>query len=265
MNPINLKVASIPLDIVWCNPEANLRKVEETVETLPDDTDIIVLPELFSTGFISDPEVIVEFSETTGGETLTRLRKLAKKKNAAVSGSMLVRDHSHCYNRAFFIEPSGDEMFYDKRHLFSVSPESKVLTPGKERCPIIRFRGWNISMVICYDIRFPVWCRNVGFLYEVLLVPANWPLARDYAWKHLLIGRSIENQAYIVGCNRSGDDDYGTYDNLSYIFDPMGKAVHQTDVSTGVLTASLDHEYLESVRRRLPVGNDAENFCISDL
>lgn len=265
MQPTNLNVAAIPFDIAWCNRDENLTSVEKIISRLNSDTDVIVLPELFATGFVYDPDTLHEIAETSTGVIMTTVRQWAKKYNAAIAGSFLCRVGSSIYNRAFFIEPGGDEVVYDKRHLFCISPESRLLSPGNERCPVIRFRGWNIAMVICYDIRFPVWCRNVGSLYDVLLVPANWPEARSYAWKHLLIARAIENQAYIVGANRAGTDPYGNYDNLSFIFDPTGLPVGDTDNKCGYVTASFSHDKLTELRRRLPVGNDAENFNICDL
>ncbi len=260
----NLKIAAIPFDIAWCQRDENLATVEKLIATLPSDTDVIVLPELFSTGFADDAEIIHEIAEPSSGVTMTSVRSWANRYNAAIAGSYLCRVGTSVYNRAFFVEPSGDEVVYDKRHLFCISPESKILAPGRERCPIIRYRGWNIAMVICYDIRFPVWCRNVGSLYEVLLVPANWPQARAYAWEHLLIARAIENQSYVVGANRAGTDTFGVYDNLSYIFDPMGRPIGHA-AENNIITAICDHDKLTELRRRMPVGNDAEDFDIADL
>ncbi len=265
MNSSDLTVTVLPFEIAWSDRDYNLRKVEEMLGKIPDGTDIFVLPELFSTGFISDHETVAEMAETTSETTIETVRSWARQRNAAFAGSFLCRVGSRFYNRAFFIEPGGDEVYYDKRHLFSISPENKLLQAGRERCPVIRFRGWNVSLAVCYDIRFPVWCRNVGMLYEVMLVPANWPEARAYAWKHLLIGRSIENEAYYVGANRGGSDDYGRYDNLSFIFDPAGRPVGTSVGETCAITATLDRKLLEEMRRKLPVGADAENFDICDL
>lgn len=266
MSHSTLKIAIIPLDIKQADPQANICEIERLVsQPVLGGTDVIVLPELFSTGFISEPETIMKYAETTEGYTLGAIKKLASETGAAFAGSFICKVDNRFYNRAFFIEPDGNAAYYDKRHLFSISPESRVLAPGRARCPIVRFRGWTFSMVICYDIRFPVWCRNVGQLYEVLLVPANWPNARAYAWEHLLIGRAIENQCYIAGANRSGDDDYGNYDNLSFIIGPSGKPCGETDPATGIITAVLDRNFIEEMRRRLPVDRDAENFNICDL
>ena len=266
MTYTHLKTAILPLYIKQTDPQANINEIERLV-SLPvlKDTDVIVLPELFSTGFIAEPETILKYAEPTDGPTLNAIRRLSSQTGAAFAGSFICNAGNRFYNRAFFIEPDGKAAYYDKRHLFSVSPESRVLAPGRERSPIVRYKGWTFSMVICYDIRFPVWCRNVGQLYEVLLVPANWPNSRAYAWEHLLIGRAIENQCYIAGANRSGNDDYGNYDNLSFLIDPSGKPCGITDMSTGIITAEFDRDYLEEVRRRLPVDRDAENFNISDL
>lgn len=265
MSVSDIRIASIPLDIALCERDTNLDSVEKTLEKLPAGIDVAVLPELFSTGYTADYDTLHEIAETTGGITLTRVRRWARKFNMAIAGSFLCRTDDMITNRAFFIEPGGEEVFYDKRHLFCISSESRMLTGGRERCPIIRFRGWNFAMIVCYDLRFPVWSRNVGGLYEVLLVPANWPASRGYAWEHLLIARAIENQAYVIGANRSGSDEFGNYDNLSFCFDPMGKPVDGTIHESGCLIATLDHERLLELRRKLPVGNDAENFNIADL
>lgn len=265
MSASDIRIAAVPLDIALCERDSNLDAVEHILSQLPSGIDVAVLPELFSTGYTADYDTLHEIAEPVSGITLNRVRSWARKYNMAIAGSFLCRDNDIITNRAFFIEPGGEEVFYDKRHLFCISSESKMLAGGRERCPIIRFRGWNFSMIVCYDLRFPVWSRNVGGLYEVLLVPANWPESRGYAWEHLLIARAIENQAYVIGANRSGSDQFGEYDNLSFCFDPMGKPIGEPVNATGCIIAGLDHERLLELRRKLPVGNDAEDFNIADL
>ncbi|MBO4944336.1 MAG: nitrilase family protein [Muribaculaceae bacterium] len=265
MSASDIRIATVALDIALGERDANLDAAERILERLPAGTDVAVLPELFSTGYTADPDRLRNMAEGSDDATLNRVRLWARRFNMAIAGSYLSLTDDRITNRAFFIEPGGEEVYYDKRHLFCISSESKMLTAGREHCPIIRFRGWNFAMIICYDLRFPVWSRNVGGHYDILLVPANWPESRGYAWEHLLIARAIENQAYVAGANRSGTDEYGTYDNLSFFFDPTGKPTGSIDAASGCLTATFDHERLLELRRRLPVGNDADNFNISDL
>lgn len=260
-----IKIAVLPLDIAWCDTAENLHNIETQLLRLHPNTDILVLPELFSTGFIHDVNLIATIGQSSAETTLQALRSWSKRFNIAIAGSYLVTEGDAIFNRAFFIEPSGDETFYDKHHLFCLSPESKSYTHGTTPPPVIRFRGWNISMIVCYDLRFPVWCRNISNeTYDILLVPANWPTAREYAWKHLLIARAIENQAVIVGANRSGRDDYGDYDNTSYVFDPLGRQLAPTGsiAPNEIFYAEYHMDDVERIRKHMPVGRDADTFTI---
>lgn len=258
-----LKIATLSLDIVWADRDENLYALRQALKSVPRDTDIVVLPELFNTGFISTSDILHRMAENVDdSETIGELFRLARKYNFALTGSMLVRQGDDIFNRGFFIEPSGDSMFYDKKHLFSLSTESRDFTAGKEIIPIARFRGWNVALAICYDIRFPVWLRNVENRYDVMLVPANWPEKRAYAWKHLLIGRAIENQAYIVGCNRSGRDDYGEYENLTFAFDYAGKPILKPLSADypRIGIAELQKDKLSDFRNSFPASDDADSF-----
>lgn len=256
-----MKVAILALDIVWANPEANLESMERLAAEADEDVDLLVLPELFTTGFIQDSEVLIHLSERTDGLATQRLRQLAKSKGCAIAGSMSATDDGlHIVNRAFFISSDCEETYYDKRHLFSLSAENRIYTAGNAMPPVINYRGWNIALMICYDLRFPVWSRNCGLRYDMMLVPANWPQARGYAWEHLLIARAIENQAVYVGADRSGTDDYGCYDGLSEIYDAMGKPVG--DHNGQIVTATVDLENVQRARRRLPTADSADDFNI---
>ena len=250
------------MKIAWADREENLRNVESIASRVAPGTDILVLPELFSTGFIQDSHVINALAEPINGDTITELKALSRRYGFAIAGSFLCRAGEKFHNRCFFIEPSGEETFYDKRHLFSLSMEHQIFSSGDKLPPVIRFRGWNISIIICYDLRFPVWCRNRHQNYDVMLVPANWPMSRGYAWKQLLIGRAIENQSVYVGANRGGSDDYGDYDDLSIIVNGMGKVVSATDNESGIIYADLDRDDLAKIREKLPFGNDADDFAI---
>ncbi|MDE6704120.1 MAG: nitrilase family protein [Muribaculaceae bacterium] len=258
-----LKVAIASLDITAGDKNENINRLKACIGNLDSDTDLLVLPELFSTGFTSNNDRMKELAETNGGMTISMLRGIAAQYNVAVAGSYLARTGSSIFNRAFFIEPSGDETFYDKRHLFSMSSEAKILVKGESILPVVRYRGWNIAVAVCYDLRFPVWCRNVGLKYDLLTVPANWPNSREYAWRHLLIARAIENQAYIIGVNRSGEDKFGCYDNLSLAFDFCGKEIEAEHTSgSAVEYVTLERDALERWRSDFSAWADSDVFEI---
>ncbi len=258
----NLRVATLPLAIEWADKEANIAAVCKALEKLPEGTDLVVLPELFSTGYSDDSDVLQALAERNTGITIDKIKEWSAATGAAFAGSYLASTHPKIYNRGFFIEPSGEETFYDKRHLFSLSKEPQLFAPGIERPPVVRFRGWNISLIVCYDLRFPVWCRCRNSEYDLLLVVANWPKARAYAWEHLLIARAIENQCCVVGANRGGRDVFGEYDGMSYIFDGRGMAVGVMPTDCPFIVADLDGNRQESYRRNFPIQNDADDFLI---
>lgn len=257
-----LRVAALPLNIEWADKERNLAAVKRAFGQLPEGTDIVVLPELFSTGYADDPELLNDLAEKNTEATVDLLKELAAKHSTAIAGSFLARTHPRIYNRGFFIEPSGEETFYDKRHLFTLSSEARVFRRGESRMPIVRFRGWNVGLIVCYDLRFPVWCRSRQGNYDLLLVTANWPRSRAYAWEHLLIARAIENQCCVVGANRGGEDLYGEYEGMTYIFDSRGMAVSVQPSGCPFIVADLDKEKLEEFREKFPVANDADDFSL---
>lgn len=259
-----LRVAALPLNIAWADKAANLAAVEAAFERLPESTDVVVLPELFSTGFIDDPELMRDIAERNTGQTVDFLKELAARHSVAIAGSFLATTHPRFFNRGFFIEPSGEETFYDKRHLFSLSSEANVFARGMDTLPVVRFRGWNIALIVCYDLRFPAWCRNRMGAYDLLLVPANWPQSRAYAWQHLLIARAIENQCCVVGANRAGEDSYGVYDGLTYIFDGRGRPVGLIPDECPFVVADLDRAEQEEFRAKFPAMRDADDFRILD-
>lgn len=256
-----MKVAALPLDIVWSDKSENILTMVNRLRGLEKDTDIVVLPELFSTGFIPDRQIMASVAETNSGPTIDAVKCWSAFHNVAICGSFLAKSGQQYYNRAFFIEPSGDETFYDKVHLFSMSNEAAMFESGNHPAPVVRFRGWNVSFMICYDLRFPLWSRNVDCKYDLMLVPANWPTSRKYAWKHLLIARAIENQAYYIGCNRTGSDDYGDYSpEMTTIYDFLGKPV--STVRNGLVTAEIDKPTMDSYRGKFPVWRDSDRFSI---
>lgn len=187
-------------EIVWRDKKANLSDLKKISDEIGCDCDILVLPEMFATGFTFEASL----AENNDGDIVTCVRNIAVDKNIAICGTFLACDNGKLFNRCFFITPD-KAFFYDKRHLFCMSKEKDILSPGSEK-KCFDYCGWNISLFVCYDLRFPVWMRNVGSNYDLCIIPANWPEVRDYAWRHLLVARAIENQAYVVGANRIGLD-----------------------------------------------------------
>lgn len=258
-----LRVAALPLDIKIGDKEANISAVENAFKQLPESTDVVVLPELFSTGYADDADMLNKLAERNTGETIDRIKALAARYSTAIAGSFLAHTAPHIYNRGFFIEPSGEETFYDKRHLFSVSNESKIFAGGHDPLRIVRFRGWNIALIVCYDLRFPVWCRSQRNSYDMLLVVSNWPQARAYAFEHLLIARAIENQCCVVGANRGGEDEFGVYTGLTRIYDHLGKPVGQD--CGAFIAADLYRSKQDEFRHKFPAADDADSFTILDI
>ncbi|MBR6282900.1 MAG: nitrilase family protein [Muribaculaceae bacterium] len=233
---------------------------------LPPGTDLVVLPELFTTGFLTgDRDLAIGLAERNTGDTITQLHRLAAEYQVAIAGSFLAATATQLYNRAFFIEPSGDDTFYDKRHLFTFGGEQQVFNAGHTLAPIIRFRGLNIKLIVCYDLRFPVFCRNERNSYDVLLVVANWPVARQQAWQQLLIARAIENECYVAGVNRCGTDpngiEYGQASSV--VVDFKGRIVAKRTTSSSLVGAQFLPAELARFREKFPAWRDADDFTIS--
>lgn len=258
----DLKVVALSMNIECCRPNENMAVALNMISKLDDDVDVIVLPELFSTSFISDKERLSKYAETNDGPTIDTLREVSTARNCMLSGSFAAVEDGQFFNRGFMLLPDGSEAFYNKRHLFSVSKEAEIFTQGQAYMPVLNFHGWNVSMMICYDLRFPVWSRNVRHRYDMLLVPANWPMSRGYAWTHLLIARAIENQAVVVGANRGGSDVFGNYDGLSEIFDGLGKPIGRRIEDGTAVEAIVSYSELLEARRKLPAHFDADDFTI---
>ncbi|MBR6248726.1 MAG: nitrilase family protein [Muribaculaceae bacterium] len=261
----NLKVTMLEHDIAWGDKQANLAQLERYMRNMPDDTDLVVLPEMFSTGFVTgDREAASALAEWNTGDTMRTLHRLAQEYRVAITGSFLANTAAQLYNRAFFIEPNGEETFYDKRHLFSFGGEDKVFNQGVDKeSPIVRFRGFNIKLVVCYDLRFPVFCRNVNNNYDLLLVVANWPKAREYAWRQLLIARALENECYVIGVNRCGTDSTGIdySEGSSLCIDFKGKILAQR-MTSPIITAELSPALLAQFREKFPAWRDADPFTL---
>lgn len=259
-----MKICAIPMDIAYADVENNLITAAHQLNQVEPDTDIVVLPELFTTAFIPDAKTIAETAETNSGHTVDSIKRWAQYFGFAIAGSFLATDgNGHYFNRAFFIEPMGDVTFTDKRHLFPLSTENASYTPASTLPPTIRFRGWNIRMVVCYDLRFPVWTRNQPEnLYDLLLVPSNWPVSRQKQYHLLLSARAVENQIYTVGCNRTGSDKYGDYlTGMTCVFDNLGDDIRETR-RNGHVYALLDLTNLKEGRERFPAYRSTDRFSI---
>ncbi len=247
-----LKVATLQLNIAWGDIDANIARAESLLNSLPEGYDIAILPEMFTTGFIVERDLALRCAETVNGRTLQIMRQWAKKFNLAIIGSIIVNEGEHLKNRAYFVEPSGEVCYYDKHHLFEISGENLIYAPGNNQLHTVRFRGWNIAFAICFDLRFPAWLRNNKGAYDLLIIVANWPDSRKYAWQQLLIARAIENQAYVIGANRTGSDQYGEYTGSSIIVDPKGLTVEE-GLDNYILSATLDKNKLLAFRNKFPV------------
>ena len=261
----DLNVCLFPMEITWGNVESNLAALENATERIHPHTDLLVLPETFSTGFPTgiDKETLISFSRQHKLSTISCLKKLSCRHNLAICGSLVIEDKEKLYNRAFFIEPSGECIFADKRHLFSMAGENNTFTPGNKRLSV-RYRGWNISMIICYDLRFPVWCRNVNNEYDLLIAVANWPEVRISAWNKLLQARAIENEAYVCGVDCKGTDTLGfNYDGSSAIIDFKGSDISNRESSGTFIYATLSRNNLDKFRKKFPAYLDADPFQLT--
>jgi len=217
----NLKITIIQTDIIWESPLENLAVLDKKINIIDTSVELIVLPEMFATGFTLNVENV---KQTMDGGIVTWMKKTAIYKKTAIFGSVIIDDDNTLYNRAIFVFPNGEIEFYDKKHLFSLANEDKFFSPGNIR-KIITYKGWRIMPQICYDLRFPVWSRN-NLNYDLLIYVANWPERRSFAWQTLLKSRAIENMSYVVGVNRVGTDGNNiAYSGDSAIIDSMGNEI----------------------------------------
>lgn len=264
-----LNITAIEDSIAWADKNANLSRLKRNVELIPPATDVVVLPEMFSTGFITDKELAAKLAERNTGSTIACLQEIADDKKVALVGSYLARTAGKLYNRAFIVEPGGDNSFYDKRHLFRMAGEDKVFQYGTAQSPIVRFRGWNIRALVCYDLRFPVWCRNTQTAnYDLLIFVANWPKARQTSWTTLLQARAMENLCYVCGVNRCGTDNDGIdyASATSIIVDYKGQIIASRDENAEnpqIISATLNPDKLRQSREKFPTWMDADSFSIT--
>lgn len=258
----DLKLSLIQSSIIWENRHENLLRFEKHIMDI-DEADIILLPEMFTTGFTMNPEDLAEAFDTETMETLNWMRKMAKKKGAVICGSVSVSDCGRYFNRLFWVRPDGSFSTYDKRHLFTFAGEHEHYNAGKELL-IEEYKGWKICPLICYDLRFPVWSRN-GLVngqakYDVLIYIANWPEVRKDPWSKLLYARAIENQCYTLGLNRVGEDGTGkSHSGNSIVLDSRGDIISQLEEhKEHVQSVVLSYDDLQEFRRKFPVLNDAD-------
>jgi omega-amidase len=259
-----LRVGLVQMDIAWEDPQANREAIQQLLAGQAGRFDLLVLPEMFTTGFTMNAQAVAEEPE---GYTEQWMSAVADGLNAVVVGSLVVKDGEAYHNRLVVATHAGTALTYDKRHLFRMAGEHEIYTPGGIM-NVFNLRGWRVLPLICYDLRFPVWSRNRlqedGSLYfDVLLYVANWPERRAHHWKSLLVGRAIENQAYVIGVNRVGIDGNGiTYTGDSVVLDPLGMTLVASSGQVNLLTATLDYEALKSYREKFPAWADADNFDI---
>jgi predicted amidohydrolase len=252
-----LETLLVQARIRWKDPSENRQHLESIVESSePDDADLIVFPETFTTGFLGDSDLP---DEDMTGPTVEWMKSIAARYDAAVAGSTVIVENGQRYNRMLVVEPEGAVSAYDKRHLFAFGGENRRYAAGNSRV-VIPFRGWGINLQVCYDLRFPVWCRNRGD-YDLMLLVANWPARRVHHWLALLEARAIENQSWVIGLNRVGKDGNGLqYPGRSVVFDPQGATVADLGDTECARRVSLDLDLVETTRTTFPFQADADHF-----
>jgi omega-amidase len=253
-----MKIALIQTQLFWENPEKNRNAFEKKINDITDAVDLIVLPEMFTTGFTMEPNRV---AETMQGETITWLTLLAKAKKCAITGSLVITENENFYNRLVFVFPSGEVQFYDKKHLFTLAGEDKVYTGGSKKL-IVEYLGWKICPLVCYDLRFPVFARNAEE-YDVLIYVASWPKIRINAWDALLKARAIENLSYTIGVNRIGEDDNGyQYNGHTQVVNFLGDYILEPIENKGVFIVQLNKAELLLARKKFNFLNDQDPFVL---
>lgn len=252
-----MKITLIQTDLLWNDPAGNRARFEQKIAEA-GSADLIVLPEMFSTGFCTQPRLA---AEPLGGETLPWMKRIAQKTDCALAGSVAVEENGNYFNRFYFVKPDGSVSQYDKRHLFTYGGEHKEFTAGDKRV-IVEYKGWRILLQICYDLRFPVWSRNRND-YDLALYTANWPTPRVDAWSALLRARAIENLCYVAGINRTGTDPNCSYCGKSALLDFKGQTLANVEPGKeALLSAELDADALRDFRKNFPALQDADRFSL---
>ena len=253
-----MKIALVQTSLIWENPTENRSHLAKKITGFMEEVDLIVLPEMFSSGFTMNPKVV---AETMQGETILWLQHLAKAKNCAITGSLVIEEKGNYYNRLVFVFPTGEIKTYDKKHLFSLAGETEFYAAGKDKL-VLEYKGYKICPLICYDLRFPVFSRNVEN-YDVLLYVANWPKPRVNAWDILLKARSVENMCYTIGVNRIGKDhNHHEYVGHTQVIDFLGDYVLEPQEADAVFIVELNKAKLIETRNKLAFLNDRDRFEI---
>jgi omega-amidase len=254
---MDLRVTIVQTALHWQDAEANKKMFSEKLAAVAPETDLIVLPEMFTTGFSMQASGLAEQAE---GPTLAWMKQEAARHQAVVTGSVIVQENGNYYNRLFWVRPDGSYEKYDKRHLFRMAKEHETYTSGAEKL-VLELKGWKVCPLVCYDLRFPVWSRNTDNSYDLLVYVANWPKVRSYAWSTLLQARAIENLAYVVGVNRVGTDGNShPYSGDSAIVHPKGYKLLETTEAEGIHTLTLSKQELTDFREAFPAHLDADAF-----
>ncbi|PSL35802.1 amidohydrolase [Chitinophaga ginsengisoli] len=261
----DLKVTLIQTNLHWENIEDNLRMFDEKINAIQERTEIVVLPEMFSTGFSMAPE---RLAQTMDGSAVQWMKKKAAEKNIILTGSLIIEENGNYWNRLLWMQPNGVYGTYDKRHLFGFGGEHEHYQPGDKRL-IAQVKGWKICLTVCYDLRFPVWSRNAILpetgepAYDVLINVANWPERRSTPWKTLIHARAIENQCYAIGVNRVGNDGNNIYHSGdSSLIDPLGEILYRKSHDEDIFTTTLERSRLDEVRKNFPFLKDADKFQV---
>jgi len=263
-----LSLSIIQTSLHWEDKAANLQMLEEKISSIKEKTELVVLPEMFSTGFSMKPE---QLAESMNGETVQWMKRVSAGKKVVLTGSVIIEEDQKYYNRLIWMQPNGHFGIYDKRHRFAYAGEDEQYTAGTKRF-IASVKGWKIQPLVCYDLRFPVWSRQAHspskrtgseVEYDILIYVANWPEKRIHAWKTLLQARAIENQCYVVGVNRTGDDGAGIhYSGESMVIDPMGEVLYHKKDEEDIFTTTLDKSHLDAIREKFPFWKDGDRFVI---
>jgi omega-amidase len=254
-----LRVSLVQFDVAWEAPDANRLKIQHLLDPIKGKTDLILLPEMFTTGFSMNAKVL---AETMDGETIQWMQFQAQKSGGAIAGSLIIKENDQFFNRFLFITPTGQIHFYDKRHLFSMGGENQFFTCGSKKV-VVNYLGWKIALFVCYDLRFPVWCRSIKDA-DIMLFTANWPERRKIVWQSLIQARAIENQLYIACSNRTGLDGVGiSYAGESMVIDPKGNMMCDlSNAKETVDTCTISLKELNRFREKFPVSEDEDQFEI---
>lgn len=253
-----MKTALIQTNLIWENPAENRKLFQEKINSITDAIDLIVLPEMFTSGFTMNPSAV---AETMEGETISWLKEMATTKNCAITGSLVIQENNNFHNRMVFVLPNGEVQHYDKRHLFTLAGEEKVYTAGTEKL-IVEYKGWRICPLVCYDLRFPVFSRNTEN-YDLLIYVASWPQPRINAWDILQKARAVENLSYVIGVNRVGTDNNNLeYNGHSQVVDELGNYILSPQENEGIFIVEFDKNKMHETRNRLNFLNDKDKFTL---